>query len=290
VIGTAHYLAPEQVAGEKATRTSDVYSLGVVAYECLAGRRPFEGENSLRTALKHLREPAPPLPPDVPDDVRNLVARAMARNPAERLPDGAALRDAIGGLSTTPVTTVTGQPTVRLPTGPRRRGRRRRTAAVAAVAALMLLGVVVAGVLAGRSATSSASAARPAAWPTPDASSAPTSRPGIHLAGDGLLGRPVAEVEARLTALGLRVAVRATETGAFPAGAVVGLDPVGDLVAGQWVTLTYATPPVVTPSAIPPLGGSPATPSPSDTAAAPSSGDPGSTQRPGRGHGHGRNR
>ena len=66
VIGTAHYLSPEQAAGGKATPASDVYALGTVAYECLAGRRAFDGENSVQIALKQIREEPEPLPPDVP--------------------------------------------------------------------------------------------------------------------------------------------------------------------------------------------------------------------------------
>ena len=56
VVGTAHYLSPEQAEGAKATPASDVYALGTVAYECLTGRRPFDGENSVQIALKQIRE------------------------------------------------------------------------------------------------------------------------------------------------------------------------------------------------------------------------------------------
>ena len=66
VVGTAHYLSPEQAEGAKATPASDVYALGMVAYECLAGRRAFDGENSVQIALKQIREQPDPLPDDVP--------------------------------------------------------------------------------------------------------------------------------------------------------------------------------------------------------------------------------
>jgi serine/threonine-protein kinase len=76
--------------GEQATRLSDIYALGVVAYQCLAGRRPFEGDNPLEIAMRHVRETPPPLPPDIPPNVRSIVDRAMAKEPSHRWPSAAA--------------------------------------------------------------------------------------------------------------------------------------------------------------------------------------------------------
>jgi serine/threonine-protein kinase len=90
VLGTAAYISPEQAMGEQATRLSDVYALGVVAYQCLAGRRPFEGEQPLEIAMRHVREVPPPLPPDTPPNVRAIVERAMAKDPAARWPTASA--------------------------------------------------------------------------------------------------------------------------------------------------------------------------------------------------------
>ena len=87
LLGTAGYLSPEQATGQPATPASDLYALGVVAYECLAGRRPFTGEHALAVALAHLLQPPPPLPEDVPLAVRALVAQAMAKQPTRRPPD-----------------------------------------------------------------------------------------------------------------------------------------------------------------------------------------------------------
>jgi serine/threonine-protein kinase len=88
VMGTAHYLAPELARGEVATPLSDVYALGIVTYECLAGWRPFEGDNQVAVATAQLTQQAPPLPDTVPLPVRQLVASAMAKNPHVR-PQGA---------------------------------------------------------------------------------------------------------------------------------------------------------------------------------------------------------
>lgn len=84
VMGTAHYLAPELARGREATPLSDVYALGVVMYECLAGRRPFEGDNQVAVATAHLAEPPPPLPDTLPQDVRELVDLAMEKDPDNR--------------------------------------------------------------------------------------------------------------------------------------------------------------------------------------------------------------
>jgi serine/threonine-protein kinase len=91
VLGTASYLSPEQAAGSVATPASDLYSLGVVAYQCLAGHRPFEGENPLEIALKHVREVPRPLPGDIPPVVRSIVERSMSKDPAARWPTAATL-------------------------------------------------------------------------------------------------------------------------------------------------------------------------------------------------------
>src|SRR5918912_2501905 len=91
IVGTALYMAPEQVAKGRVTPATDIYALGALAYHCLAGRPPFDGDNALQVALRHLEEEPDPLPDDVPPPVRAVVTRAMAKNPADRFATAADL-------------------------------------------------------------------------------------------------------------------------------------------------------------------------------------------------------
>ena len=84
VMGTAMYVSPEQATGAPVTDASDIYSLGVVAYECLAGHPPFTASEPLAIAFAHKHEPVPALPPDVPQPVSDLVYHMLAKTPAER--------------------------------------------------------------------------------------------------------------------------------------------------------------------------------------------------------------
>ena len=95
VMGTPQYLSPEQARGHAATPASDVYALGVVAFECLAGHRPFDAESPVATALSHLNDPVPDLPPDVPADLAAVVRRAMSKDASQRYADGAAFAAAL---------------------------------------------------------------------------------------------------------------------------------------------------------------------------------------------------
>ncbi|WP_435112108.1 serine/threonine-protein kinase [Nocardiopsis synnemataformans] len=84
VMGTAQYISPEQASGRPATSSSDLYALGVVAYECLAGTPPFTGDTPVALALAHTREEPPELPDDVPADVDHLVSSLLLKEPEDR--------------------------------------------------------------------------------------------------------------------------------------------------------------------------------------------------------------
>ncbi|MGR3763813.1 Stk1 family PASTA domain-containing Ser/Thr kinase [Rossellomorea sp. NS-SX7] len=87
VLGSVHYLSPEQARGGMATKKSDIYSLGIVMFELLTGRLPFSGESAVSIALKHLQSETPSLRrwnPDIPQSVENIVLKATAKDPFRR--------------------------------------------------------------------------------------------------------------------------------------------------------------------------------------------------------------
>ncbi|PWU45267.1 serine/threonine protein kinase, partial [Micromonospora globispora] len=94
VLGTASYMSPEQAAAQPVSPATDVYALGAVAYYCLAGRPPFEGENPLQVALRHVQDEPAPLPAGTPPAVIEVVRRALAKRPGDRYPSAAGMADA----------------------------------------------------------------------------------------------------------------------------------------------------------------------------------------------------
>ncbi len=84
VMGTVQYLSPEQASGHPASPATDIYSLGIVAYEALAGRRPFTGESQVAIAMAQINEAPPDLPATVAEPVRNLVYSCIAKRPEDR--------------------------------------------------------------------------------------------------------------------------------------------------------------------------------------------------------------
>ena len=94
VMGTAQYLAPEQATGQTATGASDIYSLGVIGYECLTGHRPFSGESQIAIALAQVNDAPPPLPETLPKPVRALLMSMLAKDPKNRPADAIKLSEA----------------------------------------------------------------------------------------------------------------------------------------------------------------------------------------------------
>jgi eukaryotic-like serine/threonine-protein kinase len=272
VIGTPAYLAPERVAGKPATSASDLYSLGIVCYECLTGAPPFTG-TPVEIALAHQHGGLPTLPPHVPAEVAALITSLTAKDPQARPATAAAaaswaarLRDALGpgaaargaggdgplpATLTDPVpSTLIGAPSQVMAdaqVGPRsahrtplRRGLHRgRTLALAAAVIAIIAG------LAGWLLTGGLGAAHPGRHQAGPArvSASPTAPRLAEVSQATLVGQPVSAVRRQLRQLGLQVQVIWRHNGDQQPGTVIAVHPAGRLSAGTMVTLTGALAP-----------------------------------------------
>ncbi|MGH3499086.1 MAG: serine/threonine-protein kinase [Nocardioidaceae bacterium] len=149
VMGTPHYLSPEQAAGSNVSPSSDVYSLGVVLHEALSGARPFDRETPMATLLAHLHDAPPPLGAPVPPALAGAVARALAKDPTRRQASAAAfaseIRQTTGDLPDT-VASPAAVPTRLMPTPAREgdaRAPRRRALALGLVGAGVVAALLV---------------------------------------------------------------------------------------------------------------------------------------------------
>lgn len=98
VMGSVHYLPPEQASGKGSTMQSDIYSMGILMYELLTGSLPFRGDNAVEIALKQLKDPIPNLKdklPDIPNSIVNIVKRSTAKNQKNRYADAREMLDDI---------------------------------------------------------------------------------------------------------------------------------------------------------------------------------------------------
>jgi hypothetical protein len=260
VVGTASYLSPEQAAGAHATAASDVYALGMVGYECLAGHRAFDGDNSVTIALRHLRDQPEPLPPEVPAGVRTLIERATVKDPNQRYPDGAAVVGAIdellAGRHLPPVRHTDTQSFWLLPDAaalagasvatarrpPARRADSRLGRLLVPLVALLIGAGLAALVLQVLTPAEPAPAAATAEV-TGTASAAPDA---LVLARNDYVGRPVDAVQAQLEAMGLQVQLATVQTENADPDTVVDVAPLSvQLQPGQTVLVTYAVAPAV---------------------------------------------
>jgi len=269
VMGTPQYLSPEQAEGRPATAASDVYALGVVAFECLAGRRPFDAESPVATALAHLRNPVPDLPPNIPADLAAVVKRALSKNPAERYVDGAAfaaaLRDPAAAVRSAPraagvppvvIPDVGDEPRTQVlsafavdptpPTGLNDIPKKRSALPVVLVVLLIVaLAIVLTMLLTQADDQTDPSDPTTSAPVSSDTSSEPSSDPTtedttLNLNSSDYVNRDIDDVEAELRALGLRVQrVEVTNTNPEVEGLVSSVSPNGDVDKGELITLTY---------------------------------------------------
>jgi serine/threonine-protein kinase len=265
LVGTPAYLAPERGAGEPATAASDLYSLGIVAYECLTGSTPFHG-TPLEVATANRYGSLPPLPAGVPAPVTALVTDLTAKDPAAR-PGSAAevaaraarLRDAMNGGWNVPSGRPAAPPSAPIPSptavlpdlqasatemldwsagppqAPSAAGWRPGRARAGWVAGLAIVLVAVAGWLL-------VSAVR---HPAPPASPAVRTQgpPTVNVNAAALVGRPVDAVRQQLADRGLRPRVIRSVTGGQRPGTVVSVQPAGRVAEGSVITVTAAVVP-----------------------------------------------
>jgi eukaryotic-like serine/threonine-protein kinase len=262
IAGTPSFMAPERSAGARATPASDLYALGVVGYECLAGGPPFSG-TPLEVALAHRYGVFPPLPAATPAPVAELIARLTARDPADRPDDAemvarqaAHLRDALPAappgygpalppLPESPGRSDTGQAqhtliVAAMPSElePGLLPPRRRTGAtigwLAAAAAGVAAVIAIVAV-----ALAQGGGAPPTAPQRPAGSGAAAIR-AVEVSRGALIGQPVQQAAQQLRNEGFRVRVLWQPDAQQPAGAVLRADPAGLRPEGSLITLVAA--------------------------------------------------
>ncbi|MBV9486270.1 MAG: protein kinase [Frankiaceae bacterium] len=256
LVGTARYISPEQVAGQPAAAASDVYSLGVVAYHCVAGRPPFDCDTEVATALAHRDQEPPPLPAETPLALASLIEACLAKDPAQR-PAAADVARVAGELAagapapSGPVTAVIPGPdlepadlTTDLPlasgVGVPAWLEWRRVAIVGGIT----VAVIGLATLIGLATDGSSSAATHHPHPKQTASTVAKTKPAapklVAVHASRYIGTTYAAAAQRLIRHGFLPL--ATGTGVQPGAVVVGISPTGRLQRGSTVTLTVAAP------------------------------------------------
>mgnify|MGYP001107486035 FL=1 len=260
VMGTVQYLAPEQATGKPSTPATDLYSLGVVAYEALSGKRPFTGENQMAIAMAHINEMPPALPESIDPRVQNLVLSCLAKKPNQR-PESATslairaealLREkkgkptirSIKEVEDDPVTELITTDTAPLPRAP---------IVWPWIATLGLLGltavVVIVAILSDPNADDVVQTPSPTTTQTQEPSPEPTAEPepsdeprNILILRSDIIDQNLSDVTATLTEQGF--VVNAIPGELIPGDdprvrTVYAVSPTGSIVQGSTIDVTY---------------------------------------------------
>ena len=275
VMGTVQYLSPEQASGHPASPTTDIYSLGIVAYEALAGRRPFTGESQVAIAMAQINETPPELPSTVAEPVRNLVYACIAKNPADRPSsaahlaraaqalrrgDVAAAAAAVPGIlggghaatigpnygqntqatqllpSNGPVTTPS------LPTETRRRNPWTwPLVALVSLLAVVLIGTIIALLINPTPTPTDPTSAPPSSSKPSSPAPSPSASDRVKLDDSELLGRTQDVVSDRLTELGLTLDARigTVAPSEDQEGLAYSVNPKGNVRKGETITVSF---------------------------------------------------
>jgi serine/threonine protein kinase len=263
MLGTARYLSPEQVSGKPATAESDIYSLGVVAYECLTGAPPFVAGSDIATALAHRDQPVPTLPDTVPPDLADLVTRCLAKDPQQR-PTAAEITRSAGSLDAAtpamaPVPTPAPTPTkvmpvpapppttVGAPPVPRQRvdalpawDQWRRSSLIGGVALGVLALVLLVGAIAHGGSPAAATGAHHSAKQSTTKQHPHSGFRTVTVRPSSIVGESYPTARAQLLGLGLEP--RTAGAAATPTAIVGGIAPTGKLRVGRAVVLTLLAP------------------------------------------------
>ena len=275
VMGTVQYLSPEQASGHPASPTTDIYSLGIVAYEALAGRRPFTGESQVAIAMAQINETPPELPATVAEPVRNLVYACIAKNPADRPASAAHLARAaqalrrgdveaaaaavpgvLGGGHAATIGPNYGQNTqatqllpsngpVTTPTLPAEAKRRNPwtwpLVALVSLLAVVLIGTIIALVITPSQQPGNPTSSAPTSTKPSSPAPTPTSSDRVKLDDTELLGRTQDVVAARLTELGLNLDARVGTVAPSEdqEGLAYSVNPKGNVRKGETITVSF---------------------------------------------------
>lgn len=288
VMGTVQYLSPEQASGHPASPTTDIYSLGIVAYECLAGRRPFTGESQVAIAMAQINEAPPELPVTIAEPVRNLVYACIAKRPEDRPASTAhlaraaqALRRgdiqeavaAVPGIAgdnafasyTTPIGTAATRllpsagttggaalpSTAELPTPRRRNAWTWPLIAIVALLAVALIAIIIVLLFKqGGNGGNTPSVSSPSTSKTPSNTPSPSAT-SYNLNPSDYVGKTYDQVSSALRAMGYGIDRESGPAADSPSsnGTVSGINPYGNQPVGKTITVNVFTD---YPGAVPP--------------------------------------